>query len=43
MPWKRSGESMNVAGVILEQPTDKMCVSASSPTAFLRKMFPNSS
>ena len=43
MTWKRSSESMSVAGVVLEQPTDNMCVSASSPTAFLRKMFPNSS
>ena len=41
--WKRSSESMNVAGVILEQHTYKMCDSASSPTEFLSKLIPNTS
>ena len=41
--WKRSSESMNVAGVVLEQHTYKMCASASSPTAFLSKLIPNTS
>ena len=31
MTWKRSSDSMKVAGVISEQHTDETCVSASSP------------